>query len=842
MGKKYLILIVLTAAWLTGFPQLKYPADYFGHESGSRFTHHHEVAGYFRMLDGSSDLLTLIPYGTTIENRPLFIVIISSDKNLRDIEKIRNKNLSLAGLEPDNSPGIQNKVIVWLSFNVHGDEASSTEAAMETAWQLIGSPEEGQNNWLENTIVIIDPCLNPDGRERYISWYEQIAGDDYNPDPITEEHHQSWPGGRGNHYHFDLNRDWSWVTQQETEYRIRMYNDWLPQVHVDFHEQGINNPYYFAPAAPPYHQLITPWQRSFQVVIGKNNAKYFDARNWLYFTKERYDLFYPGYGDTYPMFNGSIGMTYEQAGGGAAGLGIILENEDTLTLRDRIEHHTTAALAIIETASENAASLLENFRSYFDIKNPSLQTPYTAFIVASKNPISKIEKIIRLLKIHKISYGYLDENKVVDVFDYESNSLVRETLEKGDIVIPVAQPKSKLVQALFEPVSILEDSLTYDITAWSVPYAFGLKAYAARQLPAFKPGTGTKAGNDAVIPNNFYALAFRHDGLFSMQMMLALMQKDLKLRVIDTPAIFEGTEFGRGSFFITMADNRRPAAEIKKIVNETREKIPVIVYPLVTGMSAGGNDIGSPHFKLAEKLKIGILSGQPVSPEAFGEIWYFFDRELNYPLIKISSGYFKTVNLGNIDVFIVPDGDYAGFFDEENLKKIKEWVDKGGKLILMEGALSVFAGREEFALKMAGDNDGNENGEIAEKKPEETGKYGDQERMNLKDIISGGIFRVEIDNTHPIGYGYDRGYYSLKMSGAHYTLTEKGWKIGVINDASKKISGFAGSNTSIGLMNSLVFGEEQSGIGSIIYMVDNPLFRNFWENGKMLFANAVFLR
>ena len=277
---------------------------------------------------------------------------------------------------------------------------------MLTIFSLVDPSNKNTKNWLKNTIVIIDPCLNPDGRDRYVNWYNSIVGKKYNPDLASREHREPWPGGRSNHYNYDLNRDWAWQTQIESKARIKQYNKWLPQVHVDFHEQSINSPYYFAPAAEPFHEVITNWQRDFQKTIGENNAAYFDKNNWLYFTNERFDLFYPSYGDTYPLYNGSIGMTYEQGGSGSAGLGVTTNEKDTLTLSDRAMHHYTSGLATIESSSLNASKLISEFRKFFNDGITGKIGDYKTYII--KNEAGKEEQLqalINLLNNNGIQYG-----------------------------------------------------------------------------------------------------------------------------------------------------------------------------------------------------------------------------------------------------------------------------------------------------------------------------------------------------------------------------------------------------------------------------------------------------
>jgi hypothetical protein len=346
------LFFFLAMGFVSGQP-ITSPESFLGYRIGTHFTRHHQVMDYYKLVASQQpNRVKLANYGTTNEGRPLMLAFIGSAENLQRLESIRQNNLALVSGKQNAKPADM-PVIVWLSYNVHGNESSSTEASLLTLYQLANPENQSVNNWLKNTLIIMDPCINPDGRDRYVNWYNSVAGDQYNPDPAVREHAEPWPGGRVNHYYFDMNRDWAWQTQIETRQRMKMYNQWMPQVHVDFHEQGINGPYYFAPAAAPYHEAITQWQRDFQLQIGKNNAGYFDKNGWLFYTKERYDLLYPSYGDTYPIYNGAIGMTNEQAGGGRAGLGIIKGDMDTLTLVDRAQHHYTTGISTVEISAAN---------------------------------------------------------------------------------------------------------------------------------------------------------------------------------------------------------------------------------------------------------------------------------------------------------------------------------------------------------------------------------------------------------------------------------------------------------------------------------------------------------
>ncbi|TXI34289.1 MAG: zinc carboxypeptidase, partial [Niabella sp.] len=388
------------------FGQLQSPEQFLGYKIGTRYTPHHQIVAYFKHVAENSKMVKLQFYGETSEHRPLMVAFVSTEQTISNLENIRTNNLKLAHQSNSTKEAsTQTPTITWLSYNVHGNEPTSSEAALQTLFALVDPSNSQTKTWLSNSLVVIDPCLNPDGRDRYVNWYNGVVGKYYDTNPISREHVEPWPRGRSNHYNFDLNRDWAWQTQKESQQRVALYNQWLPQVHVDFHEQGYDAPYYFAPAAEPYHDVLTKWQREFQKVIGKNNAKYFDQNHWLYFTKERFDLFYPSYGDTYPLYNGSIGMTYEQ-GGINGGLGVETSEGDTLTLVERVSHHYTTGLSTIEAASQNATQLVQNFKTYFDDAVQGKTGAYKTFVIKNKlGDEDKINRLKNLLEKNKIQYG-----------------------------------------------------------------------------------------------------------------------------------------------------------------------------------------------------------------------------------------------------------------------------------------------------------------------------------------------------------------------------------------------------------------------------------------------------
>ncbi|WP_343486791.1 M14 family metallopeptidase [Allomuricauda sp. d1] len=811
---RFLSLTIFLCCIALSAQDLKSPSEFLGYELGTQFSRHHEVVDYFNYLaESAPDRVKLVEYGTTNERRPLLLVYVSSTQNISNLEQIKQEHLK-------STEGNSNaeKAIVWLSYNVHGNESVSTEASMKTIYELLTS----KSDYLKNAVVIIDPCVNPDGRDRYVNWYNQFKNTPYQVDPNSKEHHEGWWTGRSNHYMFDLNRDWAWLTQVESQQRIKKYNEWLPHVHVDFHEQGVDNPYYFAPAAEPYHEVITDFQRDFQKTIGKNHAKYFDANGWFYFTKEIFDLFYPSYGDTYPTYNGSIGMTYEQGGSGRAGLGIITGIGDTLTLKDRIAHHHTTGLSTVEVATNNIEKLNAEFKKFYQKKD----FKYKSYVLnGDKDKINALEK---LLSKHDIVYGRANKGTVKG-YQYTNRKSGSMQASENSLVVSTDQTKGTLVKVLFEPNAKLSDSLTYDITAWSLPYAYGLDAIATTtQIGANR---SEKLSEKPVLPKDAYAYVMDWNSMEDARFLAELLKKDIKIRTTHHPFSLDGKSFERGSLIITKADN--PDKEKIATLFETFEKHPhKEITSVNTGFVDSGKDFGSGYVKMIKKSKVAVLSGDPTSTLRFGEIWHFFEQQLHYPLTVIDASYFDNVDLDKYDVLVLPGGGYADFINDKRLKALKKWVNEGGKLIAMNGAIKSIDGEKGFDIKLRK----KEKDSLNEKpKPHEN-----IQRERIKNAITGAIFKAKVDNTHPLAYGYDEDYFTLKLGSDSYEYLKNG-NAAYLENETEPVAGFAGSEAQKKIGKTLVFGVENHGKGHVVYMVDNPLFRGFWENGKLFFANALFM-
>lgn len=820
-------LFILCAVFFVN-AQVKSPDEFLGYELGTHFTPHYKVAEYFRQMAlSASKNIKLIEYGKTNEGKPLMVAVVSSPENITKIEQIRSNNLLLAS---GNSGAVNlstQPVILWLSYNVHGNEANSTETAMKVLYNLASGLNQQFNGYLKNTVVVIDPCLNPDGRDRYVNYFNSVVGQIPNSDPSSREHIEPWPGGRSNHYYFDLNRDWAWQTQVESKQRLALYNQWMPQVHVDFHEQSYNDPYYFAPAAEPVHQDITPWQKSFQVVVGKNNAKYFDEKGWQYFTKERFDLLYPSYGDTYPLYNGAIGMTYEQ-GGIRAGLSVVTNDGDTLTLKDRIAHHFTTSVATLEVTAANHDKLLDEFKKYF--QQVLVQAPgiYKSYVIRPDN-VSRLKKLAELLSNNKIEFAY-GGDKPLKGYDYDTQKEVNFTLGRNDLVVNLLQPRAVLANVLLEPQTFVTDSNTYDITAWALPYAYGLKAFALKEN--IKGKYPTLEESKLVSANIDRPLAWLFDwgSNEDVQLLIALQKQNIKVRQADQAFTVNGKNYSAGSLVVLRTENEKSVRDIKSKIFDISNQLSKPVQAVTTGFVDKGKDFGSSVYPILKQPKIAIASGNEVSSLAFGEVWYYIEHDLGLSPSVINIRNISNLDINSVNTLILPDGNYGAYIEEG----LNAWINKGGRLILMEDAIESVLDKKGFDLKKK------ESVVKKEEKPEANKLlFKDKDKDDYEDAIPGAIYKVNMDASHPLAYGIGNFYYTLKTDNKIYEPLIKGWNVGQFKDKSL-MAGVVGKKVREDLKTGLLIGVQDSGKGQIVYIASNPLFRNFWEGGKTLFANILF--
>lgn len=837
MNNYFLILFSLLLSNLPLFSDpVQSPSEFLGYPIGEQFTYHHHVLSYFEYIAANSPRVSLIPYGQTYEGRPLMVAVLTSEANHRRLEEIRQGHIAqTTGEKHQKNPEIP---VVWLGYNIHGDEPSSTEVSMEVLYYLA---EIDSTNFLDSMIVLIDPCENPDGRERYVSWFRQVQTFPSTAHTKAAEHQEIWPGGRENHYAFDLNRDWCWQTQRESQQRSEVFYQWRPHILVDFHEMKPPDAhYFFAPPARPFHQHLTSWQKEFYQLIGEEHKKQADKGGWLYFTGETYDLLYPSYGDSWPAYQGSISFTYEQAGGDSAGLVVPLNNGRQLTLKERISHHYQTSFSTLEAARKHRKRITTEFQKYFrdNLKSPAGE--YKSFIISRENPAGRVQQLLKLLDRNHIEYG-LSENpgKFVKGFSYQTGGESTYTIQSGDIVISAFQPNSRLLQVLFEPETYLEDSLTYDLTAWAVPYAFDLKCFAIKEKVSI-PEQNINPGTPATITSteDTYALIIPWNSTHHVTFLGSLLKNNIVVRVNKKQVAFSGRRFERGSLIITRSDN--PEKSALDTVTQMAARHRVQLYSTPTGRADDGVDLGSGSILPVSPKSIALIKGQGISSTSFGEIWHLFEREFEYPVIPIDTRYLAEVNLKQFDVVILPSGDYGNFQHQ-----ILDFATGGGKVIAMENALGIFTRvPDKYSSTLLSQSVQRESRNFTKNiipPPVPLRRYEDSERNGLKSSAPGSIYRVSLDDSHPLCFGQDSLTFIIKRNTSSYPFLngDSGWNAGIFR-GNAQVSGFTGSNLKIRLEDSLCFGEEAYGKGHIIYFSDSPVIRGFWESGKLILANAVF--
>lgn len=849
------LLVLCSPALVVGqTTNITTPSEYLGYELGQKFTPHHKVIGYFEEVATQSDRVKYKVYGSTYEGRDLVYVVVTSVENHQQLEEIRTNNLILSG-QMKGEPSDKQKAITWLSYNVHGDEASSSEAAMMTLYELASNTDAETLSWLENSVIIMDPMLNPDGRDRYVSFVTQHTGSHPNPDGYAQEHNQPWPRGRANHYLFDLNRDWAWGIQQESRHRIAAYHQWMPHVHVDFHEQGFTSPYYFAPAAEPYHPAITEWQREFQQVIGTYNMEVFDQNGWQYFTREVFDLFYPSYGDTWPTFNGSIGMTYEQAGGGYAGLAISLPQGGELTLADRLLHHHSSGLATIKAVSQNAELVVEEFAKHYQLSMSEPHGVYGAYVIPHGQEQDKLHALTSFLDFQGITYGLADASRPLEGYDYAQGSKIRVRVSSEDLVIPAVQPKGQLVSVLFDPRPELSDSMTYDITSWEMPYRYGLQAYAVSTPLSLKqvqqaddyapeyqmnvvqegPATRSQKLQGPLEPTDRpYAYLLPWTSLQDARFLGDWFEQKGHVQVAMKPFTIGENSFDRGTLVITREANPAMAEAFDSTLQALAKTHNRTVYATSSGAVTTGSDFGASSMELVMAPYVGVVSKEATSSLSLGEVWHFMGEQLGYPATLIPGDNLSTQSLQELDVLVMPSGGYAGI-DESQFQAVQDWVRQGGRLLAIGSSLRALERTEVFGISS---KETQTSDTETTPDPLET-PYADQARARVSSFNPGSVYKIRLDDTHPLAFGYESSMYVMNISNQPYEPLTSG-TVGVI-DPSSHMSGFIGSDAKQAFEGSMAIGRESLGRGEIIYMPINPLFRGFWEESKLMVANALFL-
>ncbi|HVT44242.1 MAG TPA: M14 family zinc carboxypeptidase [Thermoanaerobaculia bacterium] len=807
--------------------------------AASAFSRHHEVVEHFQALDAASPRLTLHQYGTTWEGRPLIYAAITSEENLGTIEPVRRRIMAVS--QPDRTSRAEasriaqdTPVVVWLAFGIHGSESSSTEAAMQLASRLV-SDEPGMAEIRRQCIVIIDPLQNPDGRERYVQWYGQARGIQPNALPEAIEHFEPWPGGRYNHYLIDLNRDWAWATQRETAARIAAYREWNPQVFVDFHEMAPRQSYFFPPSAQPLNTNISTDVPGWLDVFGKANAEAFAERGWSFFVGETFDLFYPGYGDSWPSLRGAIGMTYEVAGGSRAGEVVRREDGTILTLSDRIERHLAAAMTTLVTSSRHRRALL--LRTW-DALAANLQASAPTYLISSESPGAV--HLVRALSLHGIEVRTLTAATRL-----RARSLAADREELGDFpvgtfVVSTRQPLGGLANALLEKSpSIPETFVTeqrrrvdadeeedfYDVTTWSLPIAMNVDAWVVPSSQRLDTVSWSAAPRSGELPQGRFAYLI--DGLDSHIHRAAglLLARGVRFSVSETSILARGRQLARGSIVILRSNN---PVSLHQIITEVLEESDARVIG-VDAAWEGGTALGSPRIRYVRDPRIALIAGPGIHQGSLGSLWHALDVEYSIPHTVIPLERFASVDLSQFRVIVLPDGDgYASRLGAAGIERLEGWINAGGVAIAIKRG-AAFLREKDVAISKVRVWPGLEDDE----EPPPPDRHRDFR-------IPGAAFRTTMVSSSYLTFGLATPpAVFLEGSTALLPVSYRADNVVRIAESSPLASGFAWPESIERIAGAAWLVTESLGKGRVITFADHPYFRLFWRGTLPPFLNAV---
>ncbi|HEX2209329.1 MAG TPA: M14 family metallopeptidase [Longimicrobium sp.] len=808
------------------------PADVLGYQLGERFTPYAGVQRYARALADASPLVEYRPYGTTPEGRELIQLVIATPQNLARLDQILAANAELTRPETSEARARQiaesNPAIVYFSYGVHGNESSSSEAALYTAWDLARNAPEVAGV-LEQLVVIIDPAANPDGRDRYVGWFNSVVGAEPNVNPQAREHREPWPGGRFNHYLFDLNRDWSWGTQPETRARLATWWRWNPQVHVDFHEMFYNSSYFFFPAAAPinpiYPEHILEWGRRF----GQANARAFDQFGWDYYSGEAFDLFYPGYGDSWPSLTGAVGMTYEQAGHGAAGIAIQQESGDTLTLHDRAMHHRTSGQATLRTAAAGKVRLLADYAAGARTAGVGEQD----FLLVPGDDPSRIEALVAHLRqqgieVERASAGF--STRATAYPGWEG----RSQFPAGTYRVRARQALGRLAITLLQPETELKAEYSYDVSAWSLPYAYGVAAYRAAPGAggSWTPvsGAGREANVPAPAPGVGYLVA---PGDVASGPMVRFLAGGGRARVLGRSSTFGGRSWPAGTWFIPARGNDTVQARV------TAAGLGGLVRPVATGMAESGIDLGSENVARVDLPRVAVVAGEGVAPTSFGAHWYFLEQQLGMPFDAVMASDLGALDLSVYDVIVLPDASPRAIRGAD--EALKTWVQRGGRLIAVGGGAEAVAGMAEVKVREGARPDS-----VANERARFLAGREERQRREWRQEVPGAILPLRLDPAHPLAYGAGMDgrpadSWALHAGTTVFEPAEGVETVAYFPERLTRISGVISPENLRRLEQGSWLVTKRVGGGSIVLFADDPLFRLFWRSTIPMYVNAILL-
>jgi hypothetical protein len=804
------------------------PASYLGYEVGEWHVTHDKLISYMKLLAEVSDRAVWEEYGKSWEGRPLGNLIISSEENMKKLEEIRLEHLKLS--EPASSRGLNTAsmpVVIKLGYGVHGNESSAQNSSMVTAYYLVAGEGKVIDSILDNAVILIDPALNPDGLQRHSTWVNMYRGMTLNPDPANREFNEAWPGGRTNHFWFDLNRDYIMLQQPETVGRVEAFFRWMPNVNTDHHEMGANSTFFFQPGVQSRNNPVVPLEnQKMTAKIASYHAKYLDHIGSLYYTEESYDDYYLGKGSAYPDAHGSVGILFEQAGL----KGHLREvPEGVISFAFAIRNQFMVSLSTIAAAIDMKQELLDMQRDFYtSALREADASPVKGYVFNIGNDRGSGAKFIENLLRHKIEV-YRCSRSVT------KNS---ETYGGSDsYYVPLKQKENRFIRSLFEPVFRFDDTVFYDISTWVLPMSFNISysgitsaeaaGMAGERVVAapFPPGKVTGAGKA-------YAWLFSWNDFFAPRALYMIQKAGLTARVATRP--FSLTENGKtinysyGTIMVHAPANKVPPEEIREIMTSVAEECGIEIYGASTGLTSAGIDLGSNEFIPLTMPSVLLLIDDGIPSDDAGEIWHLLNVRYNMPVTMIPSSRLSSATLSKYNVIIIAGNPSM---PQLVVDRIRDWNRSGGTLIAYKG------GNRWVAENKFADISYIDNARIPEDLER---KYSDRSADRALHLIPGSIFQAKIDISHPLCYGYMKALLPVfKSDATAIKVTGSSVNTPVRFTASPLLSGYCTPENLERIRNS-AFATVHMGTGRVISLYDDTNFRAIWFGTSRIFANAVF--
>lgn len=783
------------------------PADYFGYTAGERHITHAELTGYMRLLATQSDRVEVVEYGRTHGHRPLLQLLISSPENLARADTIAAASRALT--DPEQSQRLdlaKLPVVVNLNYSVHGNEPSGANAAPAVAWYLAAATGQEIASLLANTVILLDPCLNPDGFDRFANWSNDNVGKNPNPDPNTREHVEPWPNGRTNYYWFDLNRDWMLLTQPESRGRLALYHRWMPQFVLDFHEMGTDQTYFFQPGVPERtHPLIPDSVYALTEKVSHYFAQALDETGSLYYTRERYDDFYAGKGSTISDLKGAIGILFEQA----SARGIIQDSVNgPVSFAFAIQNQITTSLAVLKAAHELRQDFLEHTRDFY---RESMQLAEASGIAgyrfASPGDPRRARAFVEVVEGHGIKVEPVDGEEAW--------------------FIPVRQPQYRYLQALVEQRREFAEDIFYDITAWSLPLAYNLQWEAVDTVPL----SGTTETEKAQLPVSNMGYLVDWNSLNAPRLLLDLLQQDILVKVAREPFVLNGTSHGYGTLFVPVSLQADKQEAIHSLLEAGVGQQGVAVQAVSTFLTEEGIDLGSASFKRIAKPEILLVTGRGLDTYLAGAVWHLLDVQHDYPVTLVDRRTLATLDLRDYSAIILP-GAGKNTLPQAANERLADWVRSGGSLVCMGKSVEWLteSGLVKFTLRDPGSTE-------AEPSRRPFANSRDDDALQA---IKGAIFEVAVDQSHPLAYGMDQAPMPVFVETSTFLMPSTNpYQTPLAFTGNPLLAGYASGENLARMAGSAAAVVEPQGDGAVIAFTINPVFRAYWRATEKLLLNAV---